>query len=108
VGAVASAVVIAAPIVALEAGGTAVYLAERVFVRKLATMSLKQVRAIYAGTQKELLGQLFGRGVAGARLAISSGRIPAGLTREALLAYAKVERRAIDAGKDTSSKHWNE
>jgi RHS repeat-associated protein len=88
-------------VIADVAGGTAFYLAEQSFIRNLSTMSLEQVKAIYAGTQKELLSQLFGRGTEGARLALSSGTIPAGLTREALLAYAEVARRAIEAGKDT-------
>jgi hypothetical protein len=54
------------------------------------------------GTQKELLGKLFGQGVQGAQRALASGELPAGLTREALMVYAEVARRYIEQGRDAS------
>ena len=78
------------------------YMGEQAFVRSLAKLSLDELKSVYAGTQQKLLGQLFGDGVQGARLALSSGRIPAGLTREAMMAYAEIARRYIEAGRDTT------
>ena len=75
---------------------------EQAFVRALAKLSLDELKSVYAGTQQKLLGQLFGDGVQGARLALSSGRMPAGLTREAMMAYAEIARRYIEAGRDTT------
>ena len=66
----------------------------------LASLSLQQLNGIIRGTQRQLLNRLFGNGVQGAQRALSSGEVPAGLTREALLVYREVARRAIEKGID--------
>lgn len=68
---------------------------------QLAGLSLTQLNMMIHGTQQQLLRQLFGRGVQGAQEALAMGRLPAGLTRESLLVYAEIARRAIEQGKDS-------
>ncbi len=68
----------------------------------LAGRSIQGLNSLIRGTQKELLSKLFGNGVQGARQALASGQLPAGLTREALLVYAEVAKRYIDQGRDAT------
>jgi RHS repeat-associated protein len=89
-------------VVADAAAGAAAYLAEQAFIRGLSTMSFDGLKAVYQGTQQKLLGELWGSGIQGAPAALASGRIPAGLTREAVLAYAELARRHVEAGRDAT------
>lgn len=66
----------------------------------LTALSIQQLNGILRGTQQQLLKRLFGRGIEGAKQALTRGEIPPGLTREALMAYRELARRAIERGVD--------
>lgn len=68
----------------------------------LAGRSIQGLNSLIKGAQKELLSKLFGNGVQGARQALASGELPAGLTREALLVYAEVAKLYIAQGRDAT------
>lgn len=55
-----------------------------------------------AAGQRNLLTQLFGKGVPGAQQAWQSGTVPPGLTPDTLMRYHELARRAIDSGLDKS------
>jgi hypothetical protein len=75
-----------------------------VYQSSLAGLSLAQLKTIYQ-SQVPLLRQLFNRpgleGLPSAQRALADilagGRIPPGLTREALIAYGEVARRSLDS-----------
>jgi RHS repeat-associated protein len=66
----------------------------------LAGLSLQQLNGLIRGSQRELLNRLFGQGMEGAQRAVASGEVPAGLTRQALLVYREIAKRAIEKGID--------
>jgi RHS repeat-associated protein len=66
----------------------------------LAGLSIQQLSGLIRGTQKQLLERLFGQGIEGAQRALATGEVPAGLTRQALLVYKEIAKRAIEKGID--------
>jgi hypothetical protein len=52
-------------------------------------------------SQRVLLRRWFGRSVEGARTSAGRVTVPIDLTRETLLIYAEIARRAIAAGRDS-------
>lgn len=71
------------------------------FSSNYAGQSTAQINQGMAAGQRDLLKQLFGNSVAGARQAWQSGRVPDGLTNDTLMRYHEIARQAIAAGNDT-------
>jgi RHS repeat-associated protein len=66
----------------------------------LSALTVKQLTEMIRGTQKDLLGKLFGRGLQGAETALESGEVPEGITRQTLVVYRELAQRAIANGMD--------
>ena len=75
VGAAIDVGIIATVYVGVELAGASV---RTLGLDSLAGRSIQQLNALIRGTQKELLGKLFGQGVQGAQCALASGELPAG------------------------------
>jgi hypothetical protein len=70
----------------------------------LTGLSIQQLNSIVR-PQLQLIRQLFkgqATGAEGARQALANLKIPAGLSRETLLAYAEIARRYVEAGRDAT------
>jgi RHS repeat-associated protein len=90
---------IAVPTILLEASGGAITTLG-ITEGPLARLSLQQLNSLIRGNQQQLLRRLFGQGVEGAKQSLGNLSIPSGLSREALLVYREIARRAIERGVD--------